>query len=303
MISSVEWLNFHHLRYFWTVARKGGVRKAADELHVSQPSISAQLRLLEDSIGEKLFKRSGRSLVLTEMGNLVLTYADEIFSAGRELMSAVKQRPGGRLLRLNVGMTDSISKLMGFEFLKPVIRFSEPVHVVCRMAAIEVLVNQLQAHRLDIVLADGPASSSLKAKTFNHRLGRSGVTFCAVPAIAKKLRRNFPQSLNGATALLPTENMGIRAVLETWFDTKGIHPRLLGEYEDSALMVFCATAGRGFTVVPTVVAREVLKHWGLRVIANVDECGTEFYAITAERRVKNPAALAITEHAYSELFA
>jgi len=303
MISSVEWLNFHHLRYFWTVARKGGVRKAADELHVSQPSISAQLRLLEDSLGEKLFKRSGRNLVLTEMGQLVLTYADEIFSAGRELMNAVKQRPGGRLLRLNVGMTDSISKLMGFEFLKPVIRFSEPVHVVCRMAAIEVLVNQLQAHRLDLVLADEPASSSLKAKTFNHRLGRSGVTFCAVPAIAKKLRRNFPQSLNGATALLPTENMGIRAVLETWFDTKGIHPRLLGEYEDSALMVFCATAGRGFTVVPTVVAREVLKHWGLRVIANVDECGTEFYAITAERRVKNPAALAITEHAYSELFA
>jgi LysR family transcriptional activator of nhaA len=299
----VEWLNFHHLRYFWTVARKGGVRKAADELHVSQPSISAQLRLLEDSLGEKLFKRSGRNLVLTEMGHLVLTYADEIFSAGRELMSAVKQRPGGRLLRLNVGMTDSISKLMGFEFLKPALRFSEPVHVVCRMAAIEVLVNQLQAHRLDIVLADEPASSSLKAKTFNHRLGRSGVTFCAVPAIAKKLRRNFPQSLNGATALLPTENMGMRAVLETWFDTKGIHPRLLGEYEDSALMVFCATAGRGFTVVPTVVAREVLKHWGLRVIANVDECGTEFYAITAERRVKNPAAMAITEHAYSSLFA
>lgn len=299
----MEWLNFHHLRYFWTVARKGGVRKAADELHVSQPSISAQLRLLEDSLGEKLFKRSGRNLVLTEIGDLVLTYADEIFSAGRELMNAVKQRPGGRLLRLNVGMTDSISKMMGFEFLKPAIRFSEPVHVVCRMAAIEVLVNQLQAHRLDIVLADEPASSSLKAKTFNHRLGRSGVTFCAVPAIAKKLRRNFPQSLNGATALLPTENMGMRAVLETWFDTKGIHPRLLGEYEDSALMVFCATAGRGFTVVPTVVAREVLKHWGLRVIANVDECGTEFYAITAERRVKNPAAMAITEHAYSELFA
>ena len=299
----MEWLNFHHLRYFWTVARKGGVRKAADELHVSQPSISAQLRLLEDSLGEKLFKRSGRNLVLTEMGQLVLTYADEIFSAGRELMNAVKQRPGGRLLRLNVGMTDSISKLMGFEFLKPAISFSEPVHVVCRMAAIEVLVNQLQAHRLDIVLADEPASSSLKAKTFNHRLGRSGVTFCAVPAIAKKLRRNFPQSLNGATALLPTENMGMRAVLETWFDTKGIHPRLLGEYEDSALMVFCATAGRGFTVVPSVVAREVLKHWGLRVIANVNECGTEFYAITTERRVKNPAAMAITEHAYSRLFA
>src|ERR1044071_5900918 len=259
----MEWLNFHHLRYFWVVARKGTVRKAAQELHVSQPSISAQLKLLEESLGEKLFKRSGRNLVLTEMGHLVLTYADEIFSAGRELMSAVKQRPGIRALRLNVGMTDALSKFIGFQILKPAFYFSQPVHVVCRQAEIGPLVNQLQAHRLDLVLADEPASSSLKAKTFNHRLGRSGVTFCAVSEIAKKLRRNFPQSLNGATALLPTENMGIRAVLETWFDTKGIHPRLIGEYEDSALMVFCATAGRGFTVVPTVVAREILKHWRL----------------------------------------
>jgi LysR family transcriptional regulator, transcriptional activator of nhaA len=299
----MEWLNFHHLRYFWMVARKGGVRKAAEELHVSQPSISAQLRLLEESLGEKLFKRTGRRLVLSEMGELVLTYADEIFAAGRELMNAVRQRPSGRRLRLNVGMTDSISKMMGFEFLKPALHFPDPTHVVCRMAAIEVLIVQLQAHRLDIVLADEPASSSLKAKTFSHRLGRSGITFCAVPAIAAKLRRNFPQSLNDAPALLPTENMGLRTVLETWFNDQGIRPRLVGEYEDSALMVFCATAGRGFTVVPTVVARAVLKHYGLRVIAKVEECGTEFFAITAERRVKHPAAMAITQHAYTSLFA
>ena len=299
----MEWLNFHHLRYFWMVARKGGVRKAAEELHVSQPSISAQLRLLEESLGEKLFKRTGRRLVLSEMGELVLTYADEIFAAGRELMNAVKQRPSGRRLRLNVGMTDSISKMMGFEFLKPALHFPDPTHVVCRMAAIEVLIVQLQAHRLDIVLADEPASSSLKAKTFSHRLGRSGITFCAVPAIAAKLRRNFPQSLNDAPALLPTENMGLRTVLETWFNDQGIRPRLVGEYEDSALMVFCATAGRGFSVVPTVVARAVLKHYGLRVIAKVEECGTEFFAITAERRVKHPAAMAITQHAYTSLFA
>ena len=298
----MEWLNFHHLRYFWMVARKGGVRKAAEELHVSQPSISAQVQLLEESLGEKLFKRTGRTLVLTEMGELVLTYADDIFAAGRELMNAVKQRPGGRALRLNVGMTDSISKMMGFEFLKPALHFVEPTHVVCRMAAIDPLIVQLQAHRLDIVLADEPASS-LKAKTFSHRLGRSGITFCAVPALAAKLRRNFPQSLNGAPALLPTENMGLRAVLETWFDDQGIRPRLVGEYEDSALMVFCATAGRGFTVIPTVVARAVLKHYGLRVIAKVEECGTEFYAITADRRVKHPAAVAITKHAYTSLFA
>jgi len=299
----VEWLNFHHLRYFWTVARKGGVRKAAEELHVSQPSISAQLRLLEESLGEKLFKRSGRNLVLTDMGHLVLTYADEIFSAGRELMSAVKQRPGGRALRLSVGMTDALSKFIGFQILKPAFDFSQPVHVVCRQAEIGPLVNQLQAHRLDLVLADEPASSSLKAKTFNHRLGRSGITFCALPQMAKKLRRNFPKSLDQAPALLPSDNMGMREPLEKWFYAKGIRPRIVGEFEDAGLMKVAASAGLGFTMVHSVVDKVALKHFGLGAIAKVKECTSDFYAITIERRLKHPVVAAITEHAYSELFA
>jgi len=299
----VEWLNYHHLRYFWTVARKGGVRKAAEELHVSQPSISAQLRLLEESLGQKLFRRSGRNLVLTETGQLVLNYADEIFSAGRELMNAVKQRPGKHPVRVNIGLTDAFPKLIAFQILRAAFRSEAAVHMICREGEIGPLVSHLQAHRLDIVLADEPASSALKAKTFNHRLGRSGVTFCAVPSLAAKLRRNFPQSLDGAPALLPTQNMGMRAALETWFDSKGIRPRVVGEFEDSALMEVCSTGGRGFTAVHTVVDRAALKHFGLRVIARVDECGTDFYAITAERRVKHPAAVAITEHAYSSVFA
>ena len=299
----MEWLNYHHLRYFWTVARKGGVRKAAEELHVSQPSISAQLRLLEESLGQKLFRRSGRNLVLTETGQLVLNYADEIFSAGRELMNAVKQRPGKHPVRVNIGLTDAFPKLIAFQILRAAFRSEAAVHMICREGEIGPLVSHLQAHRLDIVLADEPASSALKAKTFNHRLGRSGVTFCAVPSLAVKLRRNFPQSLDGAPALLPTQNMGMRAALETWFDSKAIRPRLVGEFEDSALMEVCSTGGRGFTAVHTVVDRAALKHFGLRVIARVDECGTDFYAITAERRVKHPAAVAITEHAYSNVFA
>ena len=299
----MEWLNYHHLRYFWTVARKGGVRKAAEELHVSQPSISAQLRLLEESLGQKLFRRSGRNLVLTETGQLVLNYADEIFSAGRELMNAVKQRPGKHPVRVNIGLTDAFPKLIAFQILRAAFRSEAAVHMICREGEIGPLVSHLQAHRLDIVLADEPASSALKAKTFNHRLGRSGITFCAVPSLAAKLRRNFPQSLNGAPALLPTQNMGMRAALETWFDSKAIRPRLVGEFEDSALMEVCSTGGRGFTAVHTVVDRAALKHFGLRVIARVDECGTDFYAITAERRVKHPAAVAITEHAYSSVFA
>jgi LysR family transcriptional activator of nhaA len=299
----VEWLNFHHLRYFWTVARKGGVRKAAEELHVSQPSISAQLGLLEEALGEKLFKRSGRSLVLTEMGHLVLTYADEIFSAGRELMSAVKQRPGARALRLSVGMTDALSKFIGFQILKPAFYFSQPVHVVCRQAELAPLVNQLQAHRLDLVLADEPASSSLKAKTFNHRLGRSGITFCAVSQIAKKLRRNFPKSLHQAPALLPSDNMGMREPLEKWFYAKGIRPRIVAEFEDAGLMKVAAAAGLGFTMVHSVVDKVALEHFGLKAIAKVKECASDFYAITIERRLKHPVVAAITEHAYSELFA
>lgn len=299
----MEWLNYHHLRYFWTVARKGGVRKAAEALHVSQPSISAQLRLLEESLGQKLFRRSGRNLVLTETGQLVLNYADEIFSTGRELLNAVKQRPGKHAVRLNIGLTDSFPKLIAFQILQAAFRFETSFHVVCREGEIGPLVNQLQAHRLDIVLADEPASSALKAKTFNHRLGRSGITFCAVPAMAAKMRRKFPQSLDGAPALLPTENMGMRAALETWFDSKGVRPRLVAEFEDSALMEVCSAGGRGFTAVHTVVNRTALKHYGLRVIANVEECGNDFYAITAERRVKHPAAVAITEHAYSSVFA
>jgi LysR family transcriptional activator of nhaA len=299
----VEYLNFHHLRYFWTVARKGGVRKAADALHVSQPSISAQLRLLEETLGEKLFRRSGRNLVLTETGHLVLSYADEIFSAGRELMSAVKQRPTERAWRLSVGITDALSKLITFEILKAAFHYTEPVHVICREGEIGPLVHQLQTHRLDIVLADEPASSTLKAKTFNHRLGRSGITFCAMPALAAKLRRKFPQSLDGAPALLPSENMGMRMALETWFDAQGIRPRVIGEFEDSALMEVCSSGGRGFTVVHTVVDRAALKHYGLRVIAKVKDCASDFYAITAERRVKHPAAVAITQHAYGEIFA
>jgi LysR family transcriptional activator of nhaA len=279
------------------------VRKAADALHVSQPSISAQLRLLEETLGEKLFRRSGRNLVLTETGHLVLSYADEIFSAGRELMSAVKQRPTERALRLSVGITDALSKLITFEILKAAFHYTDAIHVICREGEIGPLVHQLQAHRLDIVLADEPASSTLKAKTFNHRLGRSGITFCAMPALAAKLRRKFPRSLDGAPALLPSENMGMRMALETWFDAHGIRPRVIGEFEDSALMEVCSSGGRGFTVVHTVVDRAALKHYGLRVIAKVNDCVSDFYAITAERRVKHPAAVAITNHAYSHLFA
>lgn len=298
----MDFLNYHHLRYFWTVAKTGSIRKSAEELGVSQPSISAQIRLLEESIGEKLFHRSGRNLVLSEAGQVALTYADEIFSLGRELTNAVGNDSSSRSLRLNVGMTDSLSKLIAFECLKPAYHFPRATQIVARQGELSVLINQLQAHRLDLVLADEPATSIHKAKTYNHRLGRSGVTFCAVPALARKLARNFPQSLHEAPALLPSENMGMRWALETWFDKQEIRPRIVGEFEDSTLMEVAAAGGLGFTTVHTVVDQAALKHYGLKVIEKVEECGSDFYAITGERRVKNPVAAKITEHAFSQLF-
>ena len=260
----MEWLNFHHLRYFWTVARKGGVRKAAEELRVSQPSISAQLKLLGGVARRKAFpaRRAQSRAHRSRAARAQLRGRN--FLRRPRAHERGEAAPGSRALRLNVGMTDALSKLIAFEILKPAFQFRASDHVICRQAEIGPLVNQLQAHRLDIVLADEPASSSLKAKIFNHRLGRSGVTFCAVPALATKLRRNFPRSLHGAPALLPSENMGMRIALETWFDEQGVRPRLVGEFEDATLMIVAASGALGFTTVPTVVEHAALKHYGLK---------------------------------------
>ncbi len=279
------------------------MRKAAEELHVSQPSISAQLQLLEESLGQKLFRRSGRNLVLTDAGQLVLNYADEIFSAGRELMNAVKQRPGKHPVRLNIGLTDAFPHLIAFEIFKGAFRSVEAVHIICREAEIALLVNALQVHSLDIVLADEPASSTLKAKTFNHRLGYSGITFCAVPALAAKLRRNFPRSTPRPRPRCCQRR--IWACAQHWKDgsTTQDSPAHHRGIRNTALMEVCSAGGRGFTVVHTVIDRTALKHYNLRVIAKVEDCGSQFYAITTQRLVKHPGAVAITEHAYTNLFA
>ncbi len=299
----MDWLNYHHLRYFWTVAKEGGLRKAADSLAISQPSISAQVRQLEEALGEKLFRRSGRGLVLTDAGRLVFEYADQIFSVGRELLSAVRQKSPGRLAAFNVGITDSVPKLVAREILAPVFHIAEPFRTVCREGKIEDLLPQLAQHRLDLVIADEPASSSLKFKTFNHLLGGSGVSFCALPEVAKQLRRRFPASLHGAPALLPTENTSLRRSVQRWFDGHGVHPRILAEFEDSALMRTFAVDVQGFFPVHTVAVAETVARYGFKVVGAAEDCRSDFYAITAERQLKHPAILAVTENAHLRLFA
>lgn len=297
----MEWLNYHHLRYFWTVAKEGSLKQAAEKLHVSQPSISAQLSELEEALGEKLFRRSGRAKVLTDAGQIAFRYADEIFTLGRELGNALKQRPTTQALRLYVGVTDSFPKLVTNGILKPVFTLPQPVHVICREGKLEDLLGQLAAHRLDIVLADEPASSGTKARTFNHPLGDSATSFCATARLAAALRKGFPGSLHEAPALLPSDNTALRRAVEAWFRHVGVQPRVVAEFEDLALMKVMAAEGRGFIVLPSTVADEALQRYGFKVIGTAEDCRVRFHAITAERRMAHPAVALITGQARQQL--
>jgi len=293
-----EWLNYHHLRYFWMVAKEGSLARAAARLHVSQPSISEQIHELEEALGERLFRREGRANKLTDAGQLVFGYAEDIFALGRELLNAVQQRPGAKALRLYVGVADSFPKLVTNEILKPVFVLSQTVHVICREGKMGDLLAQLAAHRLDIVLADEPASSSTHFKTFNHRLGDTGTTFCAEKTLAARLRRNFPKSLHDAPALLPAENTALRRALEAWFRAQHVQPRVVAEFEDLALMKVMAAEGRGFIAVPTVAEKDAVTHYGFQVIGRTEQCRVQFHAVTAERRIVHPVVALITRNSF-----
>ncbi len=297
----MEWLNYHHLRYFWTVAKEGGLARAAARLRVSQPSISEQVRELESALGVKLFRREGRKNVLTDTGRIVFGYAEEIFALGRELVNTVKQGHGTKPLRLYVGVADSFPKLVTNEILRPIFDMPQTAHVICREGKTLDLLAQLAAHRLDLVLADEPASNTANLKVFNHSLGETTATICAEKKMAARLKRNFPKSLNEAPALLPSENTTLRRALETWFREQRIQPRIVAEFEDLALMKVMAAEGRGFIAVPSMAVRDALGHYGFRVIGVAKRCRVEFFAITAERRIEHPAVALITTIAREKL--
>lgn len=290
----MDWLNYHHLRYFWVVAKEGSLARAAELLRVSQPSISGQIRELESALGQRLFKKEGRRNTLTEAGRMVHRYAEEIFSLGGELMNAVNERPTESALRLHVGLTDSFPKLVGNEILKPVFSLGRAVQVICREGKPEDLIAQLAAHRLDIVLADEPPSSSVNIRVFDHRLGATGCLFCASRKLANKLEPGFPSSLDGAPALLPAENAPLRRAAETWLRDRGVKPRVVAEFEDPALMKVMAAEGRGFIVLPAASSGVALKRYGLHVFGRADDCRVSFHAFTAERKIGHPAVTAIT---------
>lgn len=298
----MRWMNYHHLLYFWTVAREGTIARACEKLLVSQPTISGQLKSLEQAVGRPLFDRSRRTLALTDMGQTVFRYADEIFTLGRELEDVVRDRPVDRPLRLNVGATDALAKPIVRRLLEPAFALAQPVHVVCQEGKPEPLLAQLALHEFDVVLADVPAMPGVRVKVYNHQLGECGVSFFAAAPLAAKLRKRFPASLDGAPMLLPMPNANLRRSLDQWFDERGIRPEVRGEFDDTALVKEFGQSAAGAFAAPTVIEREVAGQYKVRVVGRTDEIRERFYAISVERKVKHPAVAAICQSAREKLF-
>lgn len=298
----MEWLNYHHLLYFWVVAREGSIARATAKLNLTQPTISTQLRMLEESLGEKLFEKSGRNLVLTEAGRIAFRYAEEIFALGRELRDTLKDRPTGRPPRVTVGIADVVPKLIAYRILRPAFEAGTDVELVCREASRETLFLQLAQHEVDLVLSDAPASAA-PLRAYNHLLGESGTTFFATPNMAAGLKKkHFPETLGGAPLLMPGAGTQLRRALESWLDAHDLEPKRVGEFDDLALLTVFGRNGVGIFPGPTAIEKEIELQYNVRVIGRLPEVKERFYAVTAERKIKNPIVSAITSAARRELF-
>ncbi|QWF72497.1 transcriptional activator NhaR [Methylomonas paludis] len=299
----MERLNYQHLYYFWNVAKEGSITLASEKLHLAQPTISGQLTVFEQAIGEKLFYKEGRKLALTDTGRAVFHYAEDIFALGRELTNTLKGRVSGRGLRISVGVADALPKLMAYRLLEPALNLAEPLQLVCIEDKAERLMNEIMLHGIDLVLSDMPATPSAGGThLFNHLLGECSVAVFAIPELAVRYRDNFPYSLNAAPLLLPTTNIALRRSLDQWFDTENICPDIKAEIEDSALLKTFAAAGAGMFVAPIAVANQIQRQYGTQLVGRIDNVSERFYAITAQRKIKHPAVMAILAQAQSRLF-
>ncbi len=299
----MEWLNYHHLYYFWVVAKEGTIAQAAKSLRLAQPTISGQIKELERTLDLQLLRKVGRTLELTEDGHLVLRYADDIFQTGRELLDTIKGRPSGKPLRLRVGISDVLPKLVCHDLLAPAIHLDQPVHIVCHGDKTERLLAELAVRGLDLVLSDEPVSSHTKVRAFNHLLGECGITFFASAPMARRYRRGFPASLDGAPMLVPTTESALRRALDHWFEQKKVLPHLVAEFDDSGLLKSFGQGGDGIFPVPSVVEEAVRTQYNVQVVGRTTEVVERFYAITVERRIKNPAVAAISKFAKENIFA
>jgi LysR family transcriptional activator of nhaA len=295
-------MNFKHLQYFWTVARSGGVLRAAERLHVTPQTISGQLQLLEERLGRKLFRKQGRRLELTEDGRTALRYADEIFSLGEQLEEALARGDGGRAIEFRVGVADAVAKSLAYRLIEPAAKLPDVVRMVCREGKMEVLLSELAIHRLDLVIANVPMPASFSVQAFNHKLGESGVSFFAAPALASRCKGRFPANLSGMPLLLPGHDSPLAARLQRWLERESVTPRIVGEFDDSALMKAFGQNGQGIFVGSTALEREVRDQYGVRVLGRTDAVREEFFAISVERRLSHPCVIAITDKAREDLF-
>jgi LysR family transcriptional activator of nhaA len=299
----MEWLNYHHLLYFWLVAKEGSIARASVELRLAQPTISGQIRQLEEVLGDKLFTRKGRYLVLTELGQLVFRYADEIFSIGRELMDAVKGRPTRRPLQLVVGIVDVLPKGIVRLLLEPARKLAPPVRLVCREdRPLDEFLAELSTYAVDVVLADTPVAPGARVRAFSHLLGECGTSFLAHGRLARERRRGFPKSLDGAPLLLPGAKSTVRRALDQWIYAQDVRPAIVGEFDDPALMNLFAEDGVGIIAAPSVLEDELRRRFQVEVIGRAAALRQRFYAISVERKLRHPAVIAITESARRDLF-
>lgn len=296
----MEWLNYHHLLYFWTVARTGSVAAASKELGLAAPTISNQIGTLEKNLGEKLLRRSGRGLVLTDMGRIAMRYADEIFSLGQEFTSTMKERPTGRPLRFCVGIVDVLPKLVAYRLLEPALRLPTPLRLICREDRPDHLLADLATHEVDVVLSEAPASPAVNIRVFSHLLGESGVSFFG-PKKLTPLKKGFPRSLDGAPFLLPLDNTALRRDLNEWFYSQKIQPLVQGEFADFALLRVFAEQGFGIFAASSVIEEE-LRAYGFQKIGKTNQITVRFYAISEERQLQHPAVVAICNTPRRTLF-
>lgn len=296
-------INYHHLLYFYAVAKEGSVSRAAESLHLAQPTLSNQIKKLEKSIGHDLFDRSGRSLVLTETGHLVYRYAEEIFGLGQELADVLHNRMVEDKTKLKVGVQGALPKLVVYELLRPALESVEQqFQVVCYEGKLNELLGELALHRLDVVIADRPLAPETRVRAFNHLLGRCGTTVYGTAKLARKYAKGFPQSLDTAPMLFPTQNTTLRRQLEQWFDDNGIHPLIAHEFEDSAVLKVFGQEGHGLFITPSAIEDDVCKQYSVKVVGRLPDIVERFYAISIEKRLKHPGVVKISESARYELF-
>ncbi len=299
----MEWLNYHHLQYFYVVAREGTISAASDVLNLAPSTISVQIKTLEDSLEMQLFEREGRNLHLTAEGRLAYQYAEEIFSLGNELLDTLKSRPIGRPQRLTVGIADVLWKDIAYQLIRPATRLTEPIHITCVEGTFDELLAELSVHHVDVVIADAPLGPTVSVRAHNHQLGSSGVSIFGPSELVDEYREDFPKSLEGAPMLLPTSRTALRRSLEHWFDAEGFAPRVVGEFDDSALMTSFAQAGDGLFPAPSVVELDITARGNLELLGAVERVNQRFYAISVDRKIKHPGVQAICEAARQSIFA